>query len=177
MYNNASFCEKIILAEHLSDMSIYFANYETFEEIPLVSRDKNISFLSGFVLKEKNEILLRCAISHLDYVVDFVDENKIINENYFICLSIIDFKDTLDELDFLRINFFVSNKTSWLLSHLKLSYFEIKKHKISDLFDQDALSRFELFENTPNENETHRLFLISKEFFPAMLLPLLNDSF
>ncbi|MBI0552091.1 Imm15 family immunity protein [Pectobacterium parmentieri] len=108
---------KLIKKEGLDNPSIFFADYDTFEEIPLFSRWKNISFLSFLSFNEKNKVLIKKCL-------DLIYENRTIinNENigdYFICLSLTNWDD-YDEIGCLTPNIFISLRKKWLLSFLNL---------------------------------------------------------
>ncbi|MBW7619901.1 Imm15 family immunity protein [Citrobacter portucalensis] len=111
--------QKLIKKEGLNDSSIFFSDYETFEEIPLFSRWKNISFLSSLSFNEKNKVLIKkgleliadgnsCSHNYMDNV-----------SNYFICLSLTNWDD-YEEINCLTPNIFISRRKEWLLSNLKL---------------------------------------------------------
>ncbi|MFP2420360.1 Imm15 family immunity protein [Pseudescherichia vulneris] len=114
----------LIKKEKLNDFSIYFNEYESYEEIPLFSRYKNISFLSGFSFNEKNKLLIRQGVELIGYIrevsSDYLSESEL--EDYFICLSItdLDFHD-YKEVNCLSPHIYVSRRKKWLLSSLDLS--------------------------------------------------------
>lgn len=114
----------LIIKEKSNDFSIYFNQYETYEEIPLFSRYKNISFLSGFSFNEKNKLLIQQGVELIRYVIsvssDYLNESEL--EDYFICLSItdLDFHD-YKEVNCLSPNIYISRRKKWLLSSLELS--------------------------------------------------------
>lgn len=111
--------QKLIKKEGLNDSSIFFSDYDTFEEIPLFSRWKNISFLSSLSFNEKNKVLIKKG---LELIADShsCSNNYIDNvNNYFACLSLTNWDD-YEEINCLTPNIFVSRKKEWLLSNLKL---------------------------------------------------------
>ena len=114
----------LIKKEKLNDFSIYFKEYESYEEIPLFSRYKNISFLSGFSFNEKNKLLIRQGVELIGYIrgisSDYLNESEL--EDYFICLSItdLDFHD-YKEVGCLSPHICISRRKKWLLSSLELS--------------------------------------------------------
>lgn len=55
--------QELIKKEELNDSSIFFSDYDTFEEIPLFSRWENISFLSSLSFNEKNKVLIKKRLS------------------------------------------------------------------------------------------------------------------
>lgn len=111
--------QELIKKEELNDSSIFFSDYDTFEEIPLFSRWENISFLSSLSFNEKNKVLIKKT---LELIADCnsCSRNYIDNVNdYFICLSLTNWDD-YGEINCLTPNVFVSRRKGWLLSKLKL---------------------------------------------------------
>ncbi|BDR55701.1 Imm15 family immunity protein [Xylocopilactobacillus apis] len=103
----------LIKAEGLDDPLTLFAEYETFEEIPVFSRFSHISFLSSLSFNEKNKVLLKTCL-------DLAEKcNSSIKPDHFICVSITDW-DNYEEINCLTPNLFVSQRKDWLLSKLKL---------------------------------------------------------
>ncbi|MBI0028407.1 hypothetical protein H3S88_10680 [Gilliamella sp. B14448G11] len=113
----------LIKKEGLDDFSVFFSDYETFEEIPLFSRFKHISFLSSLSFNEKNKILIKKCLELINTcklkVKDYIDDKNI--NNYFICVSLTDWED-YEEINCLTPNIYISRKKNWLLSLLKLKH-------------------------------------------------------
>lgn len=114
----------LIKKEKLNDFSIYFRNYESYEEIPLFSRYENISFLSDFSFNEKNKMLIRKGIELVrcirDLSLSYLSENEC--KDYFICLSITDWDlNDYKEINCLSPHIYVSRKKEWLLSCLEFT--------------------------------------------------------
>lgn len=108
--------QKLIKKEGLDDPSIFFADYDTFEEIPLFSRWKNISFLSPLSFNEKNKVLIKTGLE-LIHNSKKCECNDI--DDYFICLSLTNWDD-YEEINCLTPNIYISRRKEWLLSNLKL---------------------------------------------------------
>ncbi|GKX59044.1 Imm15 family immunity protein [Leminorella grimontii] len=111
--------QRLIKKEGLDDPSIFFADYETFEEIPLFSRWKHISFLESLSFHEKNKVLIKACIDLITYCYSLSDRylNSENAKDYLICLSLTDWDDC-EEINCLTPNIFVSRRKEWLLSHL-----------------------------------------------------------
>ena len=113
--------QRLIKKEGLDNPSVFFTNYETYEEIPLFSRYKNISFLSSLSFNDKNKVLIRKGID-LIANCELMSANYIGSEtidDYFICLSLTDWED-YEEINCLTPNIFISRRKKWLLSNLGL---------------------------------------------------------
>lgn len=116
--------KSLIKKEKLNDFANYFNDYESYEEIPLFTRYKNISFLSDFSFNEKNKILILKGLELLRSIrmmaSNYLNESEM--KNYFICLTITswDLSD-YNEINCLSPNICVSRKKQWLLSCLELT--------------------------------------------------------
>lgn len=155
--------EKLKKKEGLDDLSIFFADYETFEEIPLFSRWNNISFLSSLTFNEKNKVLVESSINIVSLCLKEA-ENYLKKEeldDYFICTTLTGWDD-YDEINCLNANIFISRRKSWLLTHLNLS----KRNSI----EENLISEYLLSFSNPNldvfcANEfefNKRVFLVNK---------------
>lgn len=113
----------LIEKEGLDDLSVFFSDYETFEEIPLFSRFKHISFLSSLSFNEKNKILIKKCIELINKcklnAKNYIDDKNI--SDYFICVSLTDWEN-YEDVNCLTPNIYISRKKNWLLSHLKLKH-------------------------------------------------------
>ncbi|MBF7977793.1 MULTISPECIES: Imm15 family immunity protein [Rahnella] len=133
----------LIKKEKLNDLSIYFSDYESYEEIPLFSRYKNISFLSELSFNEKNKILIRKGIELIRHVsevsLSYLKEDE--TEDYFICLSITDWDfDDYKEINCLSPHIYISRKKEWLLSCLELT----QKNSIEENLVKEYLTFLDL---------------------------------
>ena len=113
--------KNLIKKEGLNDLAIFFHNYETYEEIPLFSKYKNISFLSKESFNEKNKTLIKKCIELEDICTlsspHYIDKENV--KDYFICITITDWDD-YEDINCLTPNIFVSRRKNWLLSNLNL---------------------------------------------------------
>ena len=115
--------QHLIKKEGLDNYSIFFSEYKTFEEIPLFSRFKHISFLSSFSFNKKKKILIKKSIELIDEcklnAKHYINDKNL--SDFFICVSITDWDD-YEEINCLTPNIYISRKKNWLLSHLKLKH-------------------------------------------------------
>lgn len=110
--------------EGLDNYSHYFSEFDSYEEIPLFSRYKNIEFLDSMSFNDKNKYLIKNGISIVKYIIELAPKilNKKEMDEFFICLSIMDWDlDDYNEINCLTPNIYVSRKKTWLLSCLKLT--------------------------------------------------------
>ena len=59
----------LIKKEKLDNQNVFFADYESFEEIPLFSRWSHVNFLEKYSFDKRNEILLEQAIKLVDEAI------------------------------------------------------------------------------------------------------------
>jgi len=111
--------QKLIKKEGLNDPSIFFSDYDTFEEIPLFSRWKNISFLSSFSFNEKNKALIKKGLELVSESISCSQNYRDNVSDYFICLSLTSWDD-YEEINCLTPNIFISRRKEWIHSNLKL---------------------------------------------------------
>lgn len=112
---------QLIKKEGLDNPDIFFANYDTFEEMPLFSWWSSISFLVGLSFNERNKFLI-------NHSINLVRHNNLIANNYierdglgdyFICLTLTGWEN-IEETRGLKTNIYVSRRKQWLLSNLNL---------------------------------------------------------
>ena len=161
--------KSLIKKEGLDNPDIFFADYETFEEIPLFSRWKNISFLSHFSFDEKNIILLRKCIDLVAYCYTLIDkylDNESIND-YFIAISLTGWDDH-EEINCLTPNLVISRRKKWLLSNLKLKKSQTIEENIArDYLLSLACSDYEVFVSD-SFKKNKRVYLVRRLFFEAL---------
>lgn len=152
--------QKLIKKEGLDDPSIFFSDYDTFEEIPLFSRWKNISFLSSFSFNEKNKALIKKGLELVSESIS-CSQNYIDNvSDYFICLSLTNWND-YEEINCLTPNILISRRKEWIHSNLKLREAQtIEENIIREyLFSLDLFNCKVLISDGFNKNK--RVYVIS----------------
>lgn len=103
---------KLIKKESLDDLSIFIKDYETFEEIPLVSRYSHLDFICSFIEKKDTQaFLLSLSYFYLINIKLYAKKNLTPTElsSFFICLTFNDFED-LKDIGYCIPNFFVTRK-------------------------------------------------------------------
>lgn len=118
--------QNLIKKEGLDNLSVYFAAYDTFEEIPLFSRRNDISFLSHLSFDERNKILLKAA---MDLLKKNAKAAKSIYKgveiaDFFSCITITGWDDAI-EMGSLRPNILLTQRKKWLLSNLNLKQSDV----------------------------------------------------
>jgi hypothetical protein len=116
--------QSLIKKERLNDQDVFFADYGTFEEIPLFSRWSYVDFLKEYSFDKRNEILIEQAIKLIDEALTNGKSIPNLNFNeYFICISITRW-ESVKERGCISPNVYISKRKSWLLSFLELAEFE-----------------------------------------------------
>ncbi|EOA4404554.1 Imm15 family immunity protein [Citrobacter amalonaticus] len=114
----------LIKKEKLDNQNVFFADYESFEEIPLFSRWSHVNFLEKYSFDKRNEILLEQAIKLVDEAIVNAELVPGLDFNeYFICVSIMDWGD-IEELGCITPNIYISKRKNWLLPLLELREYE-----------------------------------------------------
>jgi hypothetical protein len=112
--------EKIIKKEGFYNDEIYYADYDSFEEIPLFSRWKSISFLKDNSFDENNKLLISHAISLAEYAITVsYRKAKEKHEDFFCCVTLTKWDD-IEEINCITPNIYISRKKKWLFSYVKL---------------------------------------------------------
>lgn len=116
--------QSLIKKEGLDRPHVFFANYETFEEIPLFSRWAHIDFLKKYDFAQRNKILIQLACDVTNRTINEAQKHSNLNfDEYFICISITDWDD-IDELGCISPNIFISRRKTWILPLLELREIE-----------------------------------------------------
>lgn len=136
--------KRLLHKEGLDNTDVYFADYDTFEEIPLFSRLSSISFLSSLSFDEKNRLFLNVGMDLISYFAgkarDYLDYSEA--EDYFICFSLTGWDD-YEETNCLTPNIFLSRRKKWILSNLKLQ----QTHSNEERIVKEYLSSLDLNES------------------------------
>lgn len=119
--------QSLIKKERLDDQDLFYANYGTFEEIPLFSRWSYVDFLKKYSFDKRNKILIKQAISLTDEAMTNAKlvPNLDFNE-YFICVSITKWDD-VDDRGCISPNIYISKRKTWLLPFLGFKELESSK--------------------------------------------------
>ncbi|WP_242208282.1 MULTISPECIES: Imm15 family immunity protein [unclassified Pseudomonas] len=99
----AEIYSKIISKEPYNDMAVFFESYESFEEIPLVSRYKRLDFLKKEMSNERVSAVLAGAAIFLMNLIRVMGPAGTLN---FYAITFTDF-DSLDDQDVIIPNIFV----------------------------------------------------------------------
>jgi hypothetical protein len=155
----------LLNTEGLNNMQIYFADYDTFEELPLFSRWKNIDFLKDLDFDEKNKILIQIAIKLIEKAKNEIPshlQHEV--EDYFICVSITSWED-IDEINCLTPAIFISRKARWILSCLELQESEFSEKLLIDKYMKSlGLDNYKSYTTKDFSSTKDRIYLINKSY-------------
>ena len=133
---------KIFKQENLIDFDIFIKNYQTFEEIPLVSRYEHLDIFKKKIKREDLQSFLINTAFFLLNNIEFYAKNKLSSQEYnsfFICITFSDLEEA-SSLGYVIPNLFVTRKKD-LLCFLKTSK-ELNLDEfnmLSSAFDQCGL--------------------------------------
>lgn len=154
----------LIKKEKLDRFDIYFRQYQDFEEIPLFSRLKHITFLSSLSFNEKNKLLINLSVKLIDCIlaksINYINSEEL--REYFICLTITEWDD-YKEIDCLTPCIYVSRRKTWILSNLKLSYqSSIEENLVNEYLYSLGLNQYSAFVPSGENGENKRIYIIKK---------------
>lgn len=115
----ANIYRNILKREKLVNLDLFINDYQTFEEIPLISRYAHLDFLLGTVRREDIQFYLINIATFLLNNIELYARNKLAPaeyKNYFVCVTFVDLDD-IDSVGYSIPNFLVTRKKE-LLSFL-----------------------------------------------------------
>lgn len=157
--------KQLILKEGFDNENLYFAEYETFEEIPLFSRWKNINFLKNTPVDENNKLLISNAISLAEHA-DEVACNKLGLDyaDYFCCVTLTKW-DSIDEIKCITPNIYITRRRKWLFSHVTLKKSSTKEELITTRYVKDlGLENYEVCISGLLDGNVNRVYIVNDKF-------------
>jgi hypothetical protein len=109
----AELYKNILKKERLLDLDVFIKDYQTFEEIPLISRYQHLAFLDGKVKKEYVQLfLINVAFFLLNNIELYARSNLSVEQymNYFVCITFSDIDDN-DACGYAIPNILVTRKS------------------------------------------------------------------
>jgi len=116
--------KNILKKENLLNLDVFIRDYQTFEEIPLVSRYEHLKFLNEKIKQEDFQVFLINIAFFLLNNIELYAQNRLLPEeykDYFICITFSDF-DEISTFGYVIPNFFVTRKKE-LLNFLKINQY------------------------------------------------------
>lgn len=155
----------LLNTEGFTNMQIYFADHDTFEELPLFSRWENIEFLKDLDFDEKNKVLIKIATNLIEKVkneMPFYSQHHI--DEYFICVSITSWED-IDEINCLTPAIFISRKARWILSCLELQENEFSEKLLIDKYIKSlGMDNYKSYATKDFSSTRDRIYIINNSF-------------
>lgn len=105
-------CNKIARAESIKDFDVFIRDYETFEEIPLISRLRRLSSLKAAIGSDGiQDFLINFAFFYMNNIVIHAAKQLRADElsGFFVCLTFPRL-DNIDEFGCCIPNFLVTRK-------------------------------------------------------------------
>jgi hypothetical protein len=145
-------------------------NWETFEEIPLITRVHHLSLLNDFALEEdRQDFLINFAMFYLNGIYTYAHKNLTQKEfdNFFACLTF--FSDELDVFGCYIPHFFVTRKKH-LFPFLKekgnkISINDFPELKLSLERIGLVYSSYYVIDRVDEEDDYNSLFVIPERWF------------
>jgi hypothetical protein len=160
---------QIFKKNKLDDINIFLKNYTTYEEIPLINRYEDVSFIETYLNKEDVALfLLNISFFYLNIVIMYAKKTLTSTEfaDFFIAVSICDLEEQIEEVGFFIPHFIVSRKKSLFTFITKENKIDLQEYnllegylkKISyignlDLYKTKSIDRY---------GETNRIYIIPK---------------
>lgn len=156
---------KLIEKEGLYNDEVYFADYETFEEIPLFSRWSQVDFLKGRAIDDNNLLLISHAISLSDYANNSA-YTRLGSEclDYFCCVTLTKW-DCIDEIKCITPNLYISRRKSWIFSYVKFH----KSHSKEELTTMKyikklGISNYGVYISKLVNGNVNRVYIVNDKF-------------
>ncbi|PLY45579.1 hypothetical protein F153LOC_08090 [Lelliottia sp. F153] len=113
--------KKILQNEGFYNDALYLADYDSFEEIPLFSRWKSVSFLKKKSFDENNKLLISHAVKLVEHAlkVSLINAGKEAHEDFFCCVTLTKW-DNVDEINCITPNIYITRRRKWLFSYINL---------------------------------------------------------
>lgn len=107
--------KKLFKKENLLNFDTFIKDYQTFEEIPLVSRYDHLKFLDENINKEDFQFFLINIAFFLLNNIELYAKKRLSPEeykDYFVCMTFSDL-DEIDTYGYTIPNFFVTRKKNY----------------------------------------------------------------
>ena len=156
----------LLKKEGLLQKDLYFADYETFEEVPLFSLWHHIDFLKDFTFDEKNTILINQAIGLADNAYKNSVESLAQNaDEYFICVSVTGW-DEAEEINCITPNLFISRRKTWLLSCLALEQHHTPQEVLINRYlAASGLEGYQAYSSKSAKDDEVRIYIVHQRYF------------
>ena len=157
--------KKILKNEGFYDDEIYCADYDSFEEIPLFSRWKSVSFLKDTPFDENNKLLISHAVKLAEHAmkVSFLNTEKDEHEDFFCCVTLTKW-DSIDEINCITPNIYITRKKKWLFSYVQLRQTASKEEILTIKYiNALGLSDYGVYISGKNDS-VRRVYIIKKSY-------------
>lgn len=157
--------KKILENEGFYNDEIYFSDYDSFEEIPLFSRWKSVSFLKDTPFDENNKLLISHAVKLAEHAmkVSFLNTKKEEYEDFFCCVTITKW-DSMDEINCITPNIYITRKKKWLFSYVKLRKTASKEEILTIKYINElGLTDYSVYISGKNDS-VRRVYIINNSY-------------
>lgn len=156
----------LLKKEGLLQKDLYFAEYDTFEEIPLFSRESHIDFLKDFTFDEKNTILINQAIGLADNAQkNAAGSLEQAADDYFICVSVTGWED-IKQTNCITPNLYISRRKDWLLSCLNLEQHHTPQEVLINRYLlASGLEEYLAYSSKSASGDSIRIYIVNQRYF------------
>lgn len=158
--------KRLIKKEGLDNEVLYYANYETFEEIPLFSRWKDIEFLKFRSFDSNNILLISHAISLSEHA-NRIAFDKLGGDyaEYFCCVTLTKW-DCINEINCITPNLYITRRKSWLFSYVQLYKANSKEELIAKNYIKElGVPGYGVYISKRVDGNVNRVYLVNDNAF------------
>lgn len=160
---------QIFKKNKLDDINIFLKNYSTYEEIPLIGRYEDISFIENYLNKEDIALfLLNIAFFYINNVVMYAKKKltSTEHEDFLVAISICDIQEQMEEVGFFIPNFFVSRKKSQFTFITEKNRVNLQECNLPESYlnNLNCFGHFDLYKtkSVDTYGEINRIYMIPK---------------
>lgn len=156
--------KQLIEKEGLDNEDLYYADYETFEEIPLFSRWSQIDFLKERPFDDNNLLLISHAIT-LSENANNLAYTKLGGEHseYFCCVTLTKW-DCVAEINCITPNLYITRRKSWVFSYVKFRQTHSKEELIAKNYIKKlGVSNHGIYISKLVDGNVNRVYIVNEK--------------
>ncbi|MGT8859235.1 Imm15 family immunity protein [Enterobacter sp. 186315] len=161
--------KKIIQNEGFTNDEIFYADYDSFEEIPLFSRWKSIAFLKKTPFDENNKLLILHAVKLAEHAreIAFINTKEDVHKDFFCCVTLTKW-DCIDEINCITPNIYITRRRKWLFTYVKLKQTSSEEEMLAMKYINElGLTNYSVYISEGNGNgngNVSRVYIINNTY-------------
>jgi hypothetical protein len=158
--------KKLLIKEGFDNEELFYADYETFEEIPLFSRWHHIEFLKNRTLNDNNLLLISNAIG-LSENANSIAREKLGDaySEYFCCVTLTQW-DCVGEINCITPNLYITRRKSWLFSYVKLHKTNSKEEVVTTQYINSlGVLGYGVYTSNLVDGSVNRVYIVNENAF------------